>query len=359
MDFSSLPFPTELVLSFLTIREVSDFGCTSIDNLELLAMPELWRRRQRLKERFAYRRTWNLSNRTHAARIRSLSDSSGSGAIEEDEDYEWVPMATVEERVRQLSDQIPMHHAMYGEIRDLQRELTRELPAHQGRLPLPDLLKRLRETVLPLKLYATVMSQTFRSTPLNSTTCATTLDQYLGDVLILTYLFNVNDFGIVEGVPSNTDYYQVLRNGRLDDSPASLYRAWVHIHSSILRTKSFSKAQSESLGVPCDESLSKTSEMVRNDCCFVNEPFLSSEMRLLTYDFGPLGVAFRGRDVLQVREVSARCLVSFFVSGTAHQQGTTAQNALAWLRLLHQETRKNRPMTVRPPMIALSLPDQA
>jgi hypothetical protein len=209
-----------------------------------------------------------------------------------------------------------------------------------------------------MKLYATIMSQTFRSSPLSSSSHATTLDQYVGDVLILTYFFSLNEFAIVEGGPSNSGYYQVLRNGRLDDSPASLYRSWVHIHSSILRTKSFSKDQSERLGIPGDESLSKMSEMVPNDCCFANEPFLSSEMRLLTYDFGPLGVVFRGRDVLQVREASARCLLSYFVSGAAHQQGATAQNALAWLCLLHQETGKSRPLTVRPPMIALSRSDQ-
>ena len=126
------------------------------------------------------------------------------------------------------------------------------------------------------------------------------------------------------------------------------------MHSSILRTKTFSEEQRERLGIP-DDSFCRISEMLPNDC-YINERFMSSEMRLACYDFGPFGGHFRGRDVVRVREISARCLMAFFVTDNVHIQGETARNAMEWLFLMNQETRKARPMTVRPPMISLCRP---
>jgi hypothetical protein len=357
MERPGLPFPNEImghILAYLDIADVSRFGSSSRPCLDAV-VPELWRRRNRMKVKAAYWRNWKLPCSTPSEMVRLWTGSSGIDVHPHQHGEEWILLTTVEERICQLSHIMPEGHALYKTITDLRKELSLDpLSPHYG-ASFDTLVSLLRMAVRPLKLYAFILSRTFHSNPLIGETHATTLDQYLGDVLILAYLLNLNEFGLVEGAPRNSEYYCLLRQGRLDESPASSYRAWVHIHSSILRTKSFTKDQCERLGVPFEDSFSKVSEMVPNDCCYVNEHFLSSEMRLVSYDFGPLGSRFRGRDVLQVRDTSARCLVAFFLSGE-QQQGTTARSALDWLHLLHHEARTSRPMTVRPPMISLGRP---
>lgn len=308
-----------------------------------------------MKASFAYWRNWKLPCSSPSDMVRLWTDRSAIDVRRHGDGDEWTLLTTVEDRIRQLSLAMPAGHPLYKPIMDLRKELCLDFPACPFGASLVEQLSLLRMAVRPLKLYAFVLSQTFRSDPINEDAHSATLDQYLGDVLILAYLLNLNEFGLVEGAPKNSEYYGLLRQGRLVESPASSYRAWVHIHSSILRTKSFTKDQSERLGIPFEDSFSKVSEMVPNDCCYVNELFLSSEMRLVSYDFGPLGSLFRGRDVLQVRDTSARCLVAFFLSGE-QRQGTTARSALEWLYLLHQEARKARPMTVPPPVISLCRP---
>jgi F-box domain len=355
MDRSSLPFPNELlehIFAYLDISDVSRFCCSSRPCFDAV-VPELWRRRQRMKVKVAYKRNRKLPCNYSSEAAQLWVDASGVDVHPRGE--EWIMLASVEERISQLSRTMPVEHTLYKPITDLRKELCMAPPSFHHGSSFDALLLLLRMAVQPLKLYAFILAQAFHSDPMIGDSHATTLDQYLGDVLILAYLLNLNEFGLVEGAPRNSEYYCLLREGRLIESPSSSYRAWVHIHSSILRTKTFTKDQSERLGVPFEDSFSMLSEMVPNDCCYINEHFLSSEMRLVSYDFGPLGSRFRGRDVLNIRDTSARCLVAFFLSGE-QRQGTTARSALDWLYLLHQEARKSRPMTVRPPIISLCRP---
>ena len=60
----------------------------------------------------------------------------------------------------------------------------------------------------------------------------------------------------------------------------------------------------------------------------------------LIYDeFAPLGPQFRGRDIVQIRDVSASSMT------------TGAAAALDWIQVAHEQATKTYPMTVRPPEI--------
>ena len=97
----------------------------------------------------------------------------------------------------------------------------------------------------------------------------------------------------------------------------------MYLHSSILRVKSFTTAQRHRLGIP---EFSGLSEMVPNDH-YINDAFLSSEMTLIFREFGPLGPAFRGRDIVRMHEIPAQRLFAFMIGNDRVVRGATAFHA--------------------------------
>ena len=351
-----------LILAFVPLKDVLHFGSTSKRSL-VDVLPELSRRRSRMSLRFACakksrRRPTSTSDVPSSTRIVPWRESNASSS----EDNDLVSLPTVEERLDQLIREMPSNHMLWEDLRELGCELRRpqmafdELFAQD--VSFDDVKGLFHKLVQPLRLFASILARTINSNPFEKDTQSTSLGQYMGDVLILTYLLNFQDLGIVECGPSNAEYMQELRRCRTDESVPPCYRAWVHIHSSILRTKDFTPEQRKRLGIPVDEASPKISEMIPNDC-YMAERFLSSDMRLASYEFGPLGGRFRGRDVVQVREISARCLVAYFVTENVLVPGETARTALEWLFFTSQEMRKARPMAVRPPKITFCRPNPA
>lgn len=340
------------ILSFLQLADTLNFAACSTSSMKE-ALPDLQRRRSRMKQRFAYWREWKTTGRVGKVQ---LWDASMQG------DDHWVAMPTVEERVDQLSQSLPSAHKLYDAVYHLRQELAHEInPRLLNSCPhdFVTIFTYLRLIARALRLHSEILSAAVYADPGLDETSGTSLDQYIGDVLTLTYLINMSDLGLVEGCPTSAAC-SVVKEMRSGANPATdaatCYREWVYMHSSILRMKTFTAEQRERLGIHAEFSM--ISQMIPNNC-YINDRFMSSEMILAFYEFGRLGPAFRGRDVIQVREISARCLFAFFVTDDVHLNGTTAQSALDWLCHVHEQARQSRPLTVSPPAIRLCMPPGA
>jgi len=165
----------------------------------------------------------------------------------------------------------------------------------------------------------------------------TTLDQYLGDVLLAYFMMGHVVAGMVEGRTSHTQWTDHLLR-REDSSPQLWYKRWVFLHSCILRTFPLTSNQLRHYKLPIEGIIGKTEpqniEYIHPHYCFLGGfgqgnkvveettkvvSFLSSicvvgendfdpimgdrnftyRMDLRWYSFGPLGPAFRARDHIQ------------------------------------------------------------
>ena len=191
----------------------------------------------------------------------------------------------------------------------------------------------------------------------------TSLDQFIGDVLILAYFGSMSDLGLVKGEPTNATFvenlWQCQQLSSASSSPghqlSCCYWQWAHLHSSILYVKHFTNVQHEQLGIPSDLFCNDVllSEILPKHC-YINEHFMSSEMTLLFFQFGMMGPIIPGCNVVQHQEISACCLFAFFV--TTIDVGETAQTALEWLLLMHVEMQHIQPVLVWQSLIWLCHP---
>ena len=85
-------------------------------------------------------------------------------------------------------------------------------------------------------------------------------------------------------------------------------------------------------------------------------------MCIIYDDFGPLGpnYSFRGRDIVRVRDITAdtmtECLLLYqpttATSSTIYAGlNGTIREAIEWICIVHEQSYKARPMSVRIPMI--------
>jgi hypothetical protein len=336
-------FPSECfghICSFMDLRDVLNFGSCSLSSTQQI-LPELCHRRKRMTKRFAYWRDWKIISALETNKIGIWDEVK-----EKFPNMNWVLIPTVQESVDELCKRMPSSHPLHHTATKLRAELRTELDYEEiarKRVAFEQLFPAQQQIVHAHKLHAKILSDAMRSDPLNGGN-STTLEQYIGDVLSVAYLINQSTLRLVEGGPTNATFTRVLHN----ESENSLgYRSWVFMHSSILRVKPFTSNQRLRLRTP---DLCKISEFLPNDC-YVNESFLSSKMRVVLDDFGPLGpaFAFRGRDIVSLRDIPARCLFAFFISNDTQTQ--TTRGALDWLCLVHEEARKSRPMSVRSPLV--------
>lgn len=375
-------FPTECsqhIFSYLEIAECLSLGTTSSTVLRKV-LPDLCVRRHRMTQRYAM-----VSGNDQFA----LCPSPTSTRLHP-EDCWWHPrnpraglekdfklessqsqafvFPTVQDRVEQLSLKIPLLHPLHGLVQDLcqslrfdvEKELLAILPVC---LSNATLIHALKQIVRPLKLYATILKTALHNGPDKG---STELFQYIGDVLCVAYLMHDcnSKCSFAEGSPSPFVLAEKIRK-----SPPSCYRSWVLMHASILRTKQFSDNARLRLGIGPSESLTPEIEDVFNAItpramaqmysrsaaawsmpmdCYRTEAFMASEMVLIYDDFGPLGPSFRGRDIVQVREVSAHSMLACF---TTSNVATDGHEALEWLCVAHEQSFKTRPMSVRTPVL--------
>jgi hypothetical protein len=245
-----------------------------------------------------------------------------------------------------------------------------------------------------------------------------TLERYLGDVLIVYCLMGHVAAGIVDSPISETDWMNSVlqdlqRQGRqqqpqqglsiaacnsfrLVTTPATtLYRAWILLHSTLLRTAAFTGDQQMLLNIATivqdkangnDITTATTSSALLRP----HKPFAGCRkfkyiqllrtmdslepIRITFNDFGRLGPTFRGRDLIQSHTVDANSCLDAIV---AFEQ-LTKDDAIydcdrplnsippflrswilgdsstwIWLKEMHTEGAKVRPLTVTPPLVTV------
>ena len=218
------------------------------------------------------------------------------------------------------------------------------------------------------------------------------LERYMGDVLIVYYLMSHSSAGIVEGSPTPTQWMI-----RLQSSPSSQpremgwngwlwYQRWVYYHSTMLRMCSFTRQQQDQLGL-CSSGILRTTgtsnpAMANRQTmpyCYVEPPMVLADPELLvstailelstlegkasliaTFNhFGPLGPSFRGRDEVRTRRMEPELLVFKIhdkLQGSYLPDDTWLSGqdeVVAWMMEMQLESRRQRPMTVLPPLITI------
>lgn len=303
------------ILSFLGLEDVLRFASTGKIALKD-TLPDLHRRRESMKKNLAYCPTWKTqSNKTEPFGLWDVM-------TEKHPEIEWIMIPSVYDRVCELYKHIPSGHPMVNTICHLKEDLSQNVSLDgiaQALISFPDLVHLYQRLLSAQKMHSAVLHYVMHSNPMEKNT-AVNLDQYIGDVLCVAYLINQSSLGLVEGGPSNRT---LLRDTRQPSTQKSCYLSWVYLHSSILRVKSFTTAQRHRLGIP---EFSGLSEMVPNDH-YINDAFLSSEMTLIFREFGPLGPAFRGRDIVRMHEIPAQRLFAFMISNDRAVRGATAFHA--------------------------------
>lgn len=252
---------------------------------------------------------------------------------------------------------------------------------------------------------------TIGTTSFDQRTLTVSTDEYIGDVLITTYLMN--------SVEMQRDWiHRTLLLLRLSPLAAkNWYRVWVLLHTYLLRFLFWSSSDDDEeeeheqqqqrqqlwhtlLGLPLPPSLPPTSHIHRpSSSSLLSALFpqeLRSDLRLFARtlrgdyahvcvprfcgrDFGPLGPAFRGRDMLTSWSVETGVTASVLMDVLSwweetekhveegmsndrrdhHQQQQNRRHwrrrlvheDLEWLRKVHWYTFRNRPMTVDAPTV--------
>jgi hypothetical protein len=267
----------------------------------------------------------------------------------------WLP--TFPEQVSELSHLIPQKHMLYESITEMLEELNDVLTSQQVNHVPPDFSKInliMQKITRPIKLYKQVISKVICSSPIiaRSGFTSVSLDQYIGDVLCITYLC----------YQSNETLGQIVETTLRRCNRLSTYLSWVLLHCAILRRKKFSKLQLKRLGIPdFDRFCSRETTLFPLESV-INSRFMSSEMTLAISTLGPRGgSSFRLRDNVEFYGISAHCLYAYFNcidvdEDLGYSQGAAGQIATEWLCRVHEEVapRRLRPVVVEPPTLRLN-----
>ena len=339
MNLESSFLPPECksnIFSFLGLEDILRFASTSKVVLKD-TLPELHRRREHMRKAFAYLPAWKSHNQMEVFGFWETMTTQHPRV-------EWIKIPSVHDRVCELYKHIPSGHPMVNTIRQMRDDLAHDIVIDDYTSAFnhfADVFNLYQKLLRVQKMHSAILYHVLRSNPMEKEGVVN-LDHYVGDVLCVAYLFHQNTLRLVEGGPATLSLMHNLTASR------SCYLSWVHLHSSILRVKPFTSAQRRRLGIPKFCGFSEMGDP--ND--HFHDFFLSSEMTLVFRDFGPLGPTFRGRDIVRLREFPARGLFAYM----SNERGAVEELAKEWLCLVHEQTRKARPMTVHPPQVRLVLP---
>lgn len=340
-----------LVVSYLELSDCVKFSLTSTSIMKEI-LPALNERRNRINDRFCC-----LTNRLEISRgIFMVSTrvcnvaSVKSGHL--DSNVSLLP--TVPENVLELSHLLPQNHALHNDVREMSDELNdavadelvQNVPVDFSKLHVT-----MKNIMRPMKLYQHIVSKVmFFSLPMEKTgTSKVSIDQYVGDVLCLTYLGHQSEVTLVQLVEA-----VLKRSNRL-----STYTSWILLHSAILRRKRFSKLQQKRIGIQnINASISRETTLFPLELV-INNRFMSSELTLVIPSLGSRDSSFRLRDTVQMYTISAHCLYAYFNAIDVDEelgsvQGAAGQIATEWICRVHEEVRRFRSVAVDPPTIRLT-----
>ena len=406
---------TQNIFSFLELKDCLSFATTSSTSLhEILPTIRLRRDRTTKTTYGVFVTSPKITTSLYSSSITKYDVLIGTvdeiKKIQNNKSFDNVSMShnkniengkifefpTLQQRVAQLAIRIPYTHPLYTSVIQLNKALTgtNDQPhenddidgnaiIRSGKGEATYLIHLLQQYILPLKLHSKILYNTVLSNHCYDTN-TTSLHNYIGDVLCVTYL--LYDFNCSTYAEHSINVQWLTTKLRLY-SP-TCYQSWVLIHASILRTKPFTHRQRTRLGLlsPSTVSNSNTECFQYIDSMYeqldVNgiiqtskllfgwwhavgilqirtDQFVKSEMCIIYDDFGPLGPnnSFRGRDIVRVRDIAAdtmtECLLLYQSTSTTNATlyPTTIREAIEWICIVHEQAYISRPMSVRIPMI--------
>ena len=258
----------------------------------------------------------------------------------------------------------------------------------------------------------------------NTSKLNVTLERYIGDVFVAYFLMGHSVSGIVDGAPITAEkswICKILKDIKYDEtSPRNLrcrssvvpssdclssslssshvsagawYRAWIFLHSTILRTAPFSKQQMLKLGIaPTNMDPAFISEISSGgdstSLLTPSLPFMGTNkykfmaqfsqhphfvaLRITSNDFGVLGPLYRGRDRVQTRVIQPMTAIgviiafdgldvsSLILDMNNHHNSilgewvTGMDPSIRWILDVHTEATKYRPVNVSPPLVTIN-----
>ncbi len=425
------------VLGYLSLQSCLRYSEVSQQCLREL-LPHMKHRRAR---QFCQRHAYRLLDPCRLFPVRDVAPKIDTQTISEavlqpisGSKDQWHVLLTVAERIQALYRALPMSHSSCEILRQLLLDLQEEpiLLSEQGFLA-SNFTTSLQELQLICKahrLHEHILSDsTVSCNPPSAdrgfgahargigTSFTTTLDQYIGDILIVYFLMGHSVAGMVEGLTTHQRWVQHLLNP-LDiavDGPIHWYRLWVFMHSTLLRTFPMTREQLSDYKLPLCGILGRTEpenvEYIHPHYCYLGtgtsvvnettimvenllhhqeEAFLedSIERPIFVHStrvdlFGSLG-PFRGRDVVRSTIMEPRVLLDHlnhpafglpptwilleegrhFISqndrlvgwfSSADDAAIPDENLSAWIRYLPQKCYRSRPMTVQPPLVTMDI----
>jgi hypothetical protein len=334
------------IARFLPLADVLRLTSVSRHCLRSI-LPELYRRRQLLTQRPYWLRGTQISKYEKAITASQQGD-------------DWIQVASVLERLQLLHDRFQgqpyIRQNLVAElIIELQEPIDLSGAASASFAVSFQLLKKILYVHQQLsKLGVSVFSHN----PWESVA----LDMYMERVWTLVYL--LDDNALVEGCKMKSEVAQL--------GPRYFpFDLWIYLHACILRRAcSFTANQKQRLKwFHNNEDNNNAVDGYNNPLTSLVLPpftcalecasdfwwgrFLFSYMSMFVRSFGPLGPAFRGRDNLVSHRVSSTNLFMLLNNDYPGIGQTRRAEAMEWICLVHEESRKSRPMTVEPPAMVL------
>ena len=445
---SSLPSDCHAaIVSFLPLESVINLGAASFTCLADI-QPEISRRRKRFTQQFCYLSSSQSETGFYIPKAQLQLDldlnphfpphscNPSPGNLES---LHLLP--TVSDRINSLFQVLSTSHPSYDRVAELRSAIcvinetdndgesppvavdVDKLRKYERRIDsdFQSLLQAHVDNVRPHKLHALILREAIRSDPLTVNigqafagvregSLTVTLSRYIGDVLCAFDLLGHSDSGIIEASPDENEFKANLRSelcihteiaadGAASHSQvlaqekiqiSAYYRAWIFLHSTLLRIAPLSLQQLESIGIasptpPRGETSSVNDATQVPPAPHYHSPFRANvkdnfwqqlstavsppqgmecnfpPLRVTFSNFGPLGPAFRGRDMMEslmVQPVSVTTAVFIFDETDPSPSRETAlvnngQGVIQSLERLHEQSRRMRPMTVVPPLVSL------
>ena len=403
------------VLNFLPLRDCLRYSQVSKQSLADV-LPNLRQRRaKQIEERLAYQRD-NAGRFIPANEILKQEISLVQSDSIDQSKVAWHFLPSAAERLKGLYRALPQSHTG----KDLARQLMFDTKKNEGENDngdeenisaddVPSCLQLLQGLSKAHRIHDQLLSQsTIHSRPPtevgagNVDSLSVTLDQYMGDVLIATYLMSHSIAGLVEGNPNhNYTSWTAGLEAEARDTPESInsgYRQWIYMHSTILRTlpQQTSWLNRMKLYPICGErgetvfpvagEESVKIEFMYPPLPFLNDTHTNATVNLLKVlagprrrthwshstrlaDFGPLGPAFRGRDDVRFLSMTPGNILKHLGMFNALCRATgsdrppkvltdvwltRSEEESEWMLCLSKECYRNRPMTVQPPLVTIS-----
>lgn len=332
----------EHIFDFLPLQSCLRYSQVSHRSIREI-LPHLKRRRFRqFCERQAYqlvdpnklRPAKTLSNYRRSSRNDDSKESLCQPITGDKEQWHIVP--SVQERMESLYQALPAQHSSNEDVRRLWLDLQADpliLLSEEGiqNAHFPSTLQELHTLTLAHRRHEELVREcTVDANPPPATSgftdnpdivLTTTLEQYIGDVLVACFLMSHLFAGMVEGCTTFSQWTKLVSTP--DTQPVAIYKCAVFLHSNILRIYPMTKKQLRSYKLPMVGIQGKTRtraiEYIQPHYCFLNakgfdlfdkatqqaaekvqnllRTYYSLDMRWNS--FGPLGPAFRGRDRVQ------------------------------------------------------------